>query len=169
MTAEIILTVPARHLKTGDHFNGMTVSSWQRIETTHTWKLVVPFTTHSMTLTVEEKDLDAISFPLTKRGDDYSPNARNAALGLPPVPPKPYVAPEPIAVYRAGAKVGDVRHFDRGQHIKFRCPLHPEARYSSKDPYVSSWFSAPEVDHMHCSATTDDYILTADYLPTRNG
>lgn len=171
MTAEIILTVPARHLTTGDHFNGMTVMSIDRFrDRHHSIKFVIPHTTHTMTVIVMEKDLDAVSFPLTKRGDDYSPSRRNAALGLPPAPEKVYAAPEHIAVYPAGTKVGDVKHFDRGQHIHFRCPLHPEAKYSSKDPFVSSWFAAAfHEPHEGCSAGVGDYIVTSEYLPTRNG
>lgn len=173
MTTDLlpILTVPARHLQCGDHFNGMVVSQWQRIEGRYQWTLAVPYTTHIMKLEVREEDLDSVSFPITKRGDDYSPNARNAALGLPLVAPKPYVAPEPIAVYRAGTKMSDVKHFDRGQHVQFRCPLHPETRYSSKDPYVSSWFHDPAVGECppECPSRADDMIVTVDYLPTRNG
>lgn len=170
MTSEILLTVPARLLQCGDTFNGMSVWKWQRIGEVYEWTLVVPFTTHTMKLSIHEKDLDAISFPLTKRGDDYSPNARNAALGLPPVPPRVYVAPEPIAVYRAGTRMSDVKHFDRSMHVQFRCPLHPETRYSSKDPYVSSWFHDPAVGECppECVARADDMIVAAEYRPTRN-
>ena len=172
MTSEILLTVPARHLTAGDSTHGFSVSHSQSFpDGSREFRFVVPYTTHSITVLVAAKDLDGVSFPLTKRGDAHSPSERNKALGLPEDLHRPvYTQPEPIAVYPAGTKIGDVKHFDRSQHIHFRCPLHPEARYSSKDPFVSSWFSAPfPEDHEGCSAGVGDYIVTSEYLPTRNG
>lgn len=175
MTSEIILTVPARHLTTGDHFNGMTVMS---IDRSHaggqiTFKLVIPFTTHTMEITVLEKDLDAVSFPLTKRGDDYNPNPRNRALGLPPVPPKPYVAPEPIAVYPVGTRVEDIKHFDRSMHVLFACPKHRDSAWFSKDPWSSTIFPQSlrtmDCGPEGCRIGLENFTLTHEYEPTRNG
>ena len=175
--SEIILTVPARHLQPGDHTGGFVVSTKTAFpDGTLEFKFVVPFTSAYTTVLVQERHLDGVLFPLTKRGDDYSPNARNAALGLPPVPPKVYVKPEPVHTYPAGTKVKDIKHFDRSQHLLFACPEHPTSAWSSKDPYVSSWFSQLGDDVMvdcrqarHCMIPLDDYVLTLDYLPTRNG
>lgn len=176
---DILLTVPARHLIPGDHTAGFVVSTKHVVPgidgtTTHhvLFTFVVPFTTHSMEVKVLEKDLDAISFPLTQRGDDYSPNARNAALGLPPVPPPVYVEPEPIAVYPAGTRLAEIEHFDRGIKLVFQCPRHKECegkRYMSKDPYVSSWFSCGDYSPTDCMTPTNEYVLSEDYKPTRNG
>lgn len=165
------LQIPALLITCGDHINGHSVMTIQTDqEGTRTFTLVVPYTTHTYKVAVLFKDLEAVSFPVTKRGDSYSPNTRNAALGLPLEAPKPYVEPEPIAVYQAGTKMSDVRHFDRSVHVQFRCPLHPESRYSSKDPYVSSWFAGQGMEcPPECTARADDMIVTADYLPTRNG
>jgi hypothetical protein len=122
-----------------------------------------------MTVTIKEKDLDAIAFPLTKRGDDFAPNPRNAKLGLPPVTPKPYVAPEPIATYPAGTRISDVEHFDRSMKVVFYCPDHPQNVFASKDPYVSHWFLVEgEWCAMDCLAQVGDHIVHTDYKPTRN-
>lgn len=169
----IVLTVPARHLQPGDHTAGFVVSQSRNFpDGTREFRLVVPYTAHHMTVTVREQDLDAVSFPLTKRGDDYSPNARNAALGLPPVPEKVYVAPEPVAVYPEGTQVQDIEHFDRSMKLVFRCPVHHDCEgktFFSKDPYVSSWFSAGDYSPSDCDTPTDKYVLAQEYRPTRNG
>lgn len=174
-TMEEIL-VPARHLHTGDHVWGYVVSEIRRFPgidgvTTHhlEFKFVVPFTTHSMTVTVQAKDENGILFPVTKRGDDHNPNPRNALLGLPLTPPKQYVTPQPIAVYPAGTEMSDVKHFDRSMKVLFHCPNHPEAVYASKDPYVSNWFSAAGSGVCNCHIPTGDYIVHEDYKPTRDG
>lgn len=170
MTEAIVLTVPARHLTTGDYFNGMTVMSIDRFVGKHcNFTLVIPHTTHTMVVSVQEKDLDAISFPLTKRGDDYSPNARNAALGLPPVTPVvTFTRPEPVAVYPAGTLMKHVKHFDRSIKVNFHCPTHPGNVWCSKDPYSSSWFSVQGTG-CECIHHVGDYIVSTDYKPTRNG
>jgi hypothetical protein len=137
------------------------------------FKLVWPHTTHSAILTVLEKDLDSLSFPLTKRGDDYSPNARNAALGLPLVTPVvTFKKPEPVAVYPVGTRIGDIKHFDRSQHVLFKCPNHLRSAWSSKDPRSSSVF--PQTDGTvdcgpGCLVSIYDYVTTHEYKPTRNG
>lgn len=173
MSTEIILTVPARHLQPGDHTAGFVVSSQSNFpDGSREYKFVVPSTSAYITVLVQERHLDSVSFPLTKRGDDYSPNARNAALGLPPVPPKVYVAPEPVAVYPVGTRVADIHHFDRSMHLQFQCPRHGECSgriYSSKDPYVSSWFSQGDYSPSDCATPTNEYVLVAEYRPTRNG
>jgi hypothetical protein len=171
--SEIILTVPARHLTPGDHTHGYVVSQMQRVAGHHReFTFVVPYTTHFMKVRVFEKDLDAISFPLTKRGDAHDPNPRNIALGLPPAPEKVYVAPEPVAVYPVGTRIGDLKHFDRSQHVLFKCPDHPDSAWSSKDPRSSSVF--PQTDKTRdcgpgCLVSIYDYVTTHEYKPTRNG
>lgn len=168
---DIILTVPARYLRAGDHTLGFAVSSTQEHEDgSREFRFVVPYKAHSMMVRVEEKDLDGVTFPLTMRGDDYSPNARNELLGLPPVPPKVYVAPEPIAIYPAGTRISAVDHYDRSMKVSFHCPDHPNNVFMSKDPYVSHWFLlsgdwCPD----GCVAQVGDHIVHEDYKPTRNG
>jgi hypothetical protein len=150
---------------------GYVVSEWQRLEDGGSqFKLVVPYTTHFITIVIREKDLDDIKFELTKRGDDYSPNRRNEILGLPLVPPPVYVEPEPIAIYPAGTRISDVHHFDRSMKVAFHCCDHPQNVFLSKDPYVSNWFKlegawCPD----GCVAQVGDHIVHTDYKPTRNG
>ena len=172
MTQEPI-NIPARHITAGDHAWGFVISTTRNLpDGSREFTFVVPFQTTSMKGTVEARFLDTLSFPVTKRGDDYSPNRRNALLGLPPVEPKPYVAPEPIAIYPAGTRISDVEHFDRSMKVQFHCPDHPQNKFASKDPYVSHWFPAtydgtwcPE----DCVAQVGDHVVSEDYKPTRDG
>lgn len=169
MTDQILLTVPARLLTPGDQTHGFVVSQKHNFpDGSLEFRFVVPFTGHHMTVLIQEEHLDAISFPLVKRGDSYSPNARNAALGLPLPDATTFLAPPPIAWYGKGTRVGDVQHFDRGQKIAFHCPKHPKNRWHSKDPFVSSWFGTTSCP-ADCGTPTADMILDIDYKPTRNG
>lgn len=170
-TATETLLIPAHLITCGDVINNHVVTRIQTDrEGDREYVLVVPYTTHTYTLKVAFKDLEAVSFPVSKRGDSYSPNTRNAALGLPLVAPAPYVAPEPIARYAVGTKMSEVRHFDRSMHIVFKCPNHG-TEYSSKDPYCSSWFRDPMAGECppECGTRADDMIVSREYLPTRNG
>lgn len=172
MTEKILITVPALLLQPGDHVYGYVVSQFKlREDGAYEFKFVVPFTVHSMNVIVLEKDLKDVSFPLTKRGDDHSPNTRNEILGLPPVPPKVYVAPEPIAIYPVGTELANVNHFDRSMKILFACPKHPESAWLSKDPFSSSIF--PQSDSTvdcgpKCDVSIWKYVVTHEYKPTRN-
>lgn len=167
--SEILLRVPARHLQPGDHTGGYVISAAVTVPGHHRdFKFVLPFTTHSMKVRVFEGDLDAISFPLTKRGDDYNPNPRNRLLGLPETPAPVHVEPEPIAVYPAGTRIGDVKHFDRSQKVSFHCPKHPGNVFFSKDPYASTWFGDSWCPN-DCDVKFGDHIVDAEYRPTRNG
>lgn len=173
-----LLTVPARHLQCGDHLWGYSIYAWQKLENgDYKWDMVEPYTTKSFSLIVEEKKLDELSFPITKRGDAHSTSARNKALGLPEdLHQTVYrdTRPEPVAVYPVGTRIEDVRHFDRSQHILFACPEHPHSAWSSKDPRSSSIF--PQSDKTQdctiarrCKVSIYDYVVTHDYKPTRNG
>lgn len=173
MTDQIILTVPARLLETGDHTAGFTIYQMHNFpDGSKEIGFLVPGTTHKMTGLIDAKDLDAVLFPLTKRGDAHRPSARNLALGLPEDLHRPgynHTPPEPIAVYPAGTRVGDIKHFDRGMKVVFECPLH-HVRYYSKDPYVSNWFGGGHATaDLPCEVQTGDYLVAEDYLPTRNG
>lgn len=66
----------------------------------------------------------------------------------------------------AGSRVADVRHFDRSQKLKFRCPNCPGSVWVSKDPYASSWFPASNetVDcPRDCETRLVDYLVVDDY------
>lgn len=169
MTDQILLTVPARYLETGDHTAGFTIYQMHNFpDGSKEIGFLVPGTTHKMTGLIDAKDLDAVLFPLTKRGDAHRPSARNLALGLPEDLHRPvynHTPPEPIAVYPAGTRVGDIKHFDRGMKVSFHCPKHPQNHFYSKDPFVSSWFG----EGAACSCPTSEYVVSSDYLPTRNG
>lgn len=167
------LMVPARYITSGDHFWGFSVFS---IKYERYWtgiSLCIPGTTHTQTINIKRADLDAIIYPVTKRGDSYSPKARNTNLGQPleKDAPAPYVAPEPVAVYPVGTRIGDVKHFDRGQKVVFHCPKHPARHWASKDPFSSSWFDAGKEfgDLEECDCNTSDYVVKFEYKPTRNG
>lgn len=168
----MIVNIPARHIRAGDHFNGFVVHTTRNmVDGSRRFHMVIPLTNHTMSIQVDEHALDAISFPVDKRGDDHDPNPRNALLGLPPVVREPYVAPEPIAVYPVGTLVRNVREFDRGQKVVFACPQHLEV-FASKDPYSSSWFPATAASKQcprDCEIGTGDHVLTEEYKPTRNG
>lgn len=177
-TEETILTVTARHLQPGDHTMGMVVSSLSNYpDGSKEFKLVVPFTVHTMLVSVKEKDLDAVKFDLTKRGDTHNTAPRNKALGLPlelhqTVYKQTHV--EPVATYPVGTKVQDIKHFDRSMKVAFACPAHPKSAWVSKDPYSSSHFpqSDETVDctgHRQCKIPVGDYVVTHEYKPTRNG
>ncbi len=174
---EILLTTTARHLTPGDATAGFTVSQSRNFpDGTREFKFVVPYTVHSMTVTVREEHLDAVTFPLTARGDAHSPSARNLVLGLPEDLHKPvYTRPEPVAVYPVGTLVKDIKGFDRSIKVAFACPEHPTSAWVSKDPYSSSHFAqnskmAADCTHTRqCKINVGDYVLTHEYLPTRNG
>lgn len=161
------LQIPAHLITCGDYINGHVVSMIQTDpEGAREFRLVVPHTTHSYKLKILFKDLQAVSFPVSQRGDSYSPNTRNAALGLPLEAPTEYVAPEPIAVYPVGTRVADVKEFDRSMKIEFHCSTHPKNVWVSKDPFASNWFkSAGE----WCNCSPADMIVHSEYKPTRNG
>ncbi len=174
MTTEETPTIPARLITPGDHFWGYVVSQTRNVwDGSREFKLVMPITTHSQMITIREQDLDFVTYPVTKRGDDYSPNARNAALGLPPVPLQVYVKPDAIASYPVGTKVKDIKHFDRSMKVAFVCPDHPASAWVSKDPFSSSIFPqfSDGFDDCQpgCKIALGDYVVTHEYLPTRNG
>ena len=164
------IQIPARYIVAGDFIGGLIVSSIRNLpEGDREFKLVTPGTTHVAVVRVEEKDLRGILFPVTKRGDDYNPNPRNALLGLPLSRPVQHPEPAPIAVYPAGTRVGNVRDFDRSMKVLFHCPDHPGVVYMSKDPFVSTWFVVEASGACDCHRPTGDYIVHEDYKPTRNG
>lgn len=45
-------------------------------------------------------------------------------------------------LYVPGMPVRDIRHYDRSTKVRFKCQTHPANEWRSKDPYVSSWFTA---------------------------
>jgi hypothetical protein len=45
-----------------------------------------------------------------------------------------------MATYPAGTKLNEITHFDRSDKVLFHCPNHPEYKFRSKDPFVSSIF-----------------------------
>jgi hypothetical protein len=163
------ITIPARHITAGDHFWGWVVFSLRNLpDGSREFHIIVPYTAISQTLTVKADQLDNVTYPVTKRGDTHSPNRRNEALGLPLEEPPVYVEPKPIAHYPKGTPIGEVHHFDRGQKVSIECKNHPGKVYWSKDPYTSSWFSNPD-GVAECRCSTNDYLVAADYNPTRNG
>ena len=91
---------------------------------------------------------------------------REAAMAV-----HPSSTPQPIAVYPVGTRIGDVKHFDRGQKVVFHCPKHPARHWASKDPFSSSWFDAGKEfgDLEECDCNTRDYVVKFEYKPTRNG
>ena len=167
------LMVPARLVTGGDHIYGMSVYQTRNLEGGIEINACIPRTTHSHSIRVSAEDADAVVYPVTKRGDSHSPAARNQALGMPvgrDAPP-PYVAPEPVAVYPVGTRIGDVKHFDRGQKVTFHCPKHPVKHFASKDPFSSTWFDAGKEfgDMVDCDCNTRDFVIKYEYKPTRNG
>ena len=163
------LMVPARLITSGDHFWGMSVPQTRNmVGGDKMITMIIPRTAHGQTLIVEADALDEIYYPVTKRGDSHSPAARNIALGVPVEKdaPAPYVAPEPVAVYPVGTRIGDVEHFDRGMKVAFHCPRHPTNVFYSKDPFSSRWFGEGD---LICECNTRDYVTTHEYKPTRNG
>lgn len=172
------LPISARHLTAGDYFFDWMVSSWQRTGSSKEFTLITPGRANSFTLTVKAEKLDDVVFPVHKRGDSHSPTARNRAMGLPddldrPEPPKPA---EPIEIYTAGTRIENVRYFDRSIKVAFACPDHPRSKWVSKDPHSSTIFAQSDEtidctagEAGDCKVDLDDYILTHEYKPTRNG
>lgn len=83
-------------------------------------------------------------------------------------------------VYPAGTPLQDVRAFDRGIKVHFKCTEHPQWSWASKDPWSSRWFPADRVTEDACNTGADtaclhsiktpgQYVLASDYHPTRNG
>lgn len=87
--------------------------------------------------------------------------------------PAPATPPNPdLPVTPAGKTIDDVPFFDRSIKVVFKCPIHPDEVFASKDPYVSSWFpGAPGVHGCpkDCNSKTGEHILVSDYRPTRRG
>lgn len=176
MTENNSTTIPARHIVTGDQFWGCVVSQTRNYpDGSRELKLVLPYTTHKQLISIREQDLDAVTYPVTTRGDEHAPSSRNILLGLPVVPPAPRVEPTPVAVYPVGTLVKTVLNFDRSMKIAFACPNHPQSAWMSKDPYSSSHFpqsSKTAVDCtsiLRCKINVGDYVVTHEYKPTRNG
>lgn len=87
---------------------------------------------------------------------------------------------EEMPVYPAGTPLEDVKVFDRGTKVLFKCTEHPQWTYASKDPYVSNWFPGDRVTGdaefrgecnacQHSIRTPGQYVLAEEYRPTRNG
>lgn len=166
------MNISARHLQPGDHINGTVISS--KVLTANggvKFLVTKPYTTESYEILVAGNKLDLVCFNVTLRGDSENPNPRNRALGLPEIVQGPYVAPEPIAIYPEGTHIKDIREFDRGQKVMFKCPQHPGI-FMSKDPYSSRWFPSTHDTKLcpqTCKAGIGDYVLVEEYKPTRNG
>lgn len=77
----------------------------------------------------------------------------------------PQAAPQPV-VWVAGTKLSEVTEYDRSKKVTFRCPLHPEVQWISKEPSRSAWFPATDTGAAcpkDCQAPLPSYELVLDY------
>lgn len=70
-------------------------------------------------------------------------------------------------LHKRGSKVGKIKRLDRREYVFFKCPKHDNARYKSRDPWISAWIMQDTLARTcpsHCDVKLDDMILTADFL-----
>jgi hypothetical protein len=86
-----------------------------------------------------------------------------------------------MTVYPAGTSIWNIRSFDRGTKVYFKCTHCPQYEYRSKDPFVSQWFPANELTeklswggtdecshtlkNSKCWVTSREYTSTGDDFP----